>query len=134
MSLLNFTFYRGTLTSHLDYLTDFHAGLLGHRLFVTFALALCFLGIWLRNLGGKILSLTSLLVILILYLRWYYEKFKWIEVSGINEDTVEYSRRLGEIGWFRGSNEWDFVLLFSALALMFWVVFRYKTYRSEVFQ
>lgn len=134
ISIANYAYYRGTLYAHLDYLTDFHANLLGHRLAVIFGLLICFIGIWVKRLRGKVISLLSTLIILALYLFWYYEKFKWFEVAGLKDGSVEYTNRLNEIGWFRGANQWDFIVLFSVLVLMFWIIFRYKNNYSKLLQ
>jgi hypothetical protein len=122
------------LYPYLNYLTDFHASLLGNRLITTLGLAICFLGIWLESLRGRILSLIPVLFIFVLYIFWYFEKFDWLEAIGAKQGTTEYKDKLIEIGYFRGANEWDYILLFSVLLLMFWIIFRYHTNQPKSLQ
>lgn len=135
-SIANFAYFYGTLRpySEIYFPTDFDSGLLSFRFLVILCLIGCLTGILLKSIVGKTVSVLSVLIILAFYVLWYFEKFKWIHVVGINEGTPEYLKTIDEIGWFRGANEWDLVMLLFVLALMLWVIFRYKTRRPKSLQ
>ncbi len=131
LSSANFLYYRDSLSAHLHYLTDYHSSLLGLRLFVTFLLFVVFIGIWMRRFLWKILALSALVGIVAFYVSWYFDKFKWLNVSGVYEGTPQYTERLKEIGYFRGANDIDYLIFFLAIIFFFWTLLRYDAMASE---
>ncbi len=91
-------------------------------------------GVLLKSTSGKVVSVLSILLIFGTYISWYYEKFKWLEVNGLKEGTVEYSKVFNQIGWFRGANEFDYIVLFSVIVLFIWIIFRYRIKELKFFQ
>jgi hypothetical protein len=123
-SLLNYACYRFYLDAMAYTPTDFHDLLLSIRLWVSAATLLIFIGVGLRSRWTKFVSLFSVFAVFSTYILWYFEKFEWIEGVGIQEGTPEYAKKLIEIGWFRGANAWDYIVLFSVLTLFVWLIFR----------
>jgi hypothetical protein len=126
LSLANALYYYYEIVlPNYNTLGDHHFLLYRGRVWVTISLVLLALGIWLRRLAGKILGMLSILLIFYFYLVWYFEKFRWLAVTGIYEGTDQYSKAVNEIGLFRGANGIDFLLITLTVCVFFWIILRY---------
>lgn len=92
--------------------TEFHENLLGLRFLVVLGLIIFTSGFFLRRRVGFLVSTVSLIILSLFYVLWYREKFQWLEGIGFQAGSHNYAEKLVEIGWFRGSNEWDLIVLF----------------------
>ena len=133
LNMANWFYYRDSLRSLPVSPNDYHYMLMGVRSFTAaFLFMMCF-GIWLRQITwikqiiGKTISLIFGLLIRTLYVDWFFEKYRWLSVSGLHDGTQMYNDRLREIGFFRGANSVDYMVLIVAMGLLLWIVCRYTT-------
>ncbi|MGB7068228.1 MAG: hypothetical protein WBD22_01925 [Pyrinomonadaceae bacterium] len=125
-SIANWAYFWGSLQTMRYFPTEFHEELLSLRFCVSIGFLILLIGILSKRLWGKILSIASLLLISVFYAHWFFEKYRWLEGRGKTEGTIEYTDSLGEIGWFRDANSWDYVALFAVLFFLVWTLFKLK--------
>ena len=120
-------FIAATLPYHHEYVPfDFYEMMVKIHAIVSAGFAGCLIGFFFRSFWGKFLSLISSFLILAVYLWWYFEKFRWMDVTGLISGSAEYAKRLEQIGFFREANIFDIFLFFFAVALVIWFIFRFR--------